>query len=232
MKTIIAIAMAIAMVSATTFTLGSSGGYTFTLDITANSANSSTSDLAITLDAPDVTATNGANDAVNAVGCVNTAVSNYTLSADTSNLIGFIAEWTCATACNTNAALTNAFVYSVSTAVGYTHTGTVYATAAALSDDPVAQTASTNATAFTHTETVSGATPAQAALLGLPNQSQTYYFRCFLKVNTAGDINTGAAVTFGTALPTAGANVTVKGSSYGVAAVLAAAGSLVAAFAF
>lgn len=233
MKTIIAIAMAIAMVSATSYTLATGSSYTFTLDITANSANSSLQDLAITLDAPDVTATNGVNDAVNAVGCVNVAVSNYTLAADTTNLAGFIAEWTCATACNTNAGLTNAFVYSASSAVSYTHTGTVFATAAAMTDDPVAQTATTNATAFTHTETVTGATPANALAMSLPNMSQTFYYRCWAQINVATGIATGAAIAnWATVLPTANGNVTVKGSSYGVAAVLAVAGSLAASFAF
>jgi hypothetical protein len=177
MKTIITIAMALAMVSAANYTLGTSASYSFTLDVTANSSNSSTTNLAITLDAPDVTATAGTADAVNAVGCVDTTAANYTLAADKTGLTGFIAEWTCADPCDTNAALTTAFVYSVSSAVSYTHTGTVYATAAAMTDDPVAQTPTTNATAFTHTETVTGATPAQAASLGLPNQTQTFYLK-------------------------------------------------------
>jgi hypothetical protein len=54
-----------------------------------------------------------------------------------------------------------------------------------------------------------------------------------MKVDTAGDIDTSAAITsWATALPTTGNNVTVKGSSSGVAAVVAVVGSLVASFAF
>ena len=233
MKTIIAIAMAIAMVSATSYTLGTGSSYTFTLDVSANASNSSTQDLAVTLGAPDVTGTAGTASSVNAVGCVNTDVANYTLAADATALSSFIARWTCDASCNTNAGLTTGFQYSATAAATYTHSTTAYAVAAStFADDPVTLAGTSNDTAFTNTQTLTGATPANAASMGLPNMTQTAYLRCWIQANLDTAVTTTGAITFGTNLATAGANVTVKGSSYGVAAVLAVAGSLAASFAF
>ena len=229
MKTIIALLFTVAVVSSAAVNLVTSAGTTTSVEITTNAANSSLVDVAWNLDLP---ATVPSVDAtVHPTACFQAADSNYTIANSSSTLSVFSIKWTCATgagACTTLAHHDTAFEQATgnvgtSTAAGALATGVLAANAGTF-------TATSNSTTNVITRTISGVTAASMASNNLPNTTQTVYLRCFGLYNaaTATDFTSTVAMT----TLTATANVTLKGSSSSVAAILAVAGSLAASFAF
>ena len=220
MKVILTLILIIGVAYSVTIASDSSSN-TWAITYTANSSNSSNTDIALTLTHGTATLTNSAQSVV---ACVDTGVSNYTLSADTPNLGTFIAQVTAGASATD---LTGAANSIYGTTTGYTNTGTVWASAAS-----TALTAPATVSAYTTTTATlsfSAVTPTQLAGMKLPNSTQTFYFRCFyaFKVGTA--VNYANAVTDLNAGTTGSTNVTLKGSANRYIAIGATIASVIVA---
>ncbi len=231
MKTIIALVCALALCSAAT-NLITDGGITTSIEITANAANSSNVDVAFMLDYPD-TFPAEVEDASQITVCFQAAASDYAIANSSTAIVTWATKFLCAAGTGSCDAITElgatfhqtSGTAGATTAAGLFNTGT-------LTNNTATFTATSNATTNILTETATAITPAQMTTAGLPNTTQTFYYRCFGKYGaaTAGNIETG--ITGVAASITGTGNVTLKGSSSSVAAILAVAGSLAASFAF
>lgn len=230
MKTIIALLFTVALASSAAVNLITSAGTTTSVEITTNSANSSLVDVAWNLDLPDTVPTD--DDIVNPTACFKASDSNFTIADTATGLSVFSIKWTCTATtglCADLAAHDNAFEQASGSAG--TSTSGVYGTGALVANTGTFAPTS-NATTNVITRTISAVSPTEITSAGLPNMTETFYFKCYGLYNaaTATDFVTGEA-TASTDL-TATANITLSGSSSSVAAILAVAGSLAASFAF
>ena len=204
MKVILTLILIIGVAYSVTIASDTSSN-TWAITYTANSSNSSNTDIVLTLTHGAATL---ANSQQSVVACVNTGVANYTLSADTASLGTFIAQVTGASGTtDTLVAATNS-IYGTTT--DYTKSGTTWATTAS-----IALTAPATVPAYTATTAAlsfSAVTPTQLASMKLPNSTQTFYFRCFyaFKVTAVSYADAVADLNAGT---TGSTNVTLKGSA-------------------
>ena len=229
MKLILALVFACLLACALSeVTLSSSANIITTIAASANSANSSNSDIVLKITTPSTII---GNDALNNLACVDMAVSSYTLTADGANLGTWAYTVLCGAACATIDILGTPIWYNgLST---FTLTGTVYAAAilaASTAKTPTIVSNTTTASAVFNTYTYT-MTPTELAAYKLPNQTQTHYYRCFSTVDTTIHAFTSATTNLATSL-TVLANATFKGSAASVAAVTALGASLLAAAAF
>lgn len=230
MKVIIALVMTAALVAAST-TLSESGSYKFTINFSKNSSNSSNSDVALGLTVGSTTAPMTASYYATGA-CVNVATSNYQLTTASTTLKGFGIEWQCHSTCGSLAAVYNAVNFYAGANWGQT-TAHVASSQSALSTvTSPAGTNSNNSTAKTVSHTWTGLTPTQlSSSVYMPNQTETWYVRCFANFNHASSLSLAGGVTdLGTTLGN-GKNLSLKGNGYQVATILAVAGSLVASLA-
>lgn len=231
MKLIVSL-MIVALAMAAPTTLITDATATASVEISSNSANSSNVDLVFNLDYPDTFATL-TDDTVNAVICFDSTNSNYTIANSASNLNAFGLRWTCTTgsgACSSIGAVNNAFLASKS-AIGAT-TGAGAFNTGAMTAMTGTFTGSTNTTTNVAIQTATGLTPTEMVGNSLPNTTQTAYLRCFAKFDAATATDLATGISDVAATYTATKNVTLKGASYGVTAVLAVAGSAIAALVF
>ena len=244
MKSIIVFICAVALVSATSYTLVTHNSISVSVDISANSANSSNADVVWSLDYPDSLPAE-VEDTTNPVVCFKSENSDYSIANSTSGLTTVAVKWACATgtgSCDSVDELGATFQQTSGTAGataadGKFNSGTMTAnggTFVSASDTP----------SKISTQTISGVTSAEMISAGLPNTSSTFYFRCFGKLGSATTINIESGQNNVAALLTATSNVTIEGiptptstntttsSSTRVAIFLAVAGSLAATLAF
>ncbi|CAI2375111.1 unnamed protein product [Moneuplotes crassus] len=230
MKVIIALAMTVALVAAST-TLAETGSYKFTINFSKNSSNSSNSDVALGLTVGSTTAPMTSSRYATGA-CVNVGTSNYQLTTASTTLKGFGIEWQCHATCTSLAAIYDSVTFYAGSNWGQT-TAHVVSSQSSLSDILApAGTNSNNSTAKTVSHTFSGLTPTQLSVgTNMPNQTETWYVRCFARFdNAASAALTGGVTDLATTLGN-GKNLSLKGNGYQVATILAVAGSLVASLA-
>mmetsp|Transcript_27667 Transcript_27667/g.27526 ORF Transcript_27667/g.27526 Transcript_27667/m.27526 type:complete len:230 (-) Transcript_27667:51-740(-) len=229
MKVIIALVMTVALVAAST-TLAESGSYKFTINFSKNSSNSSNSDVVLGLTVGSTTQPMTNSMASSGV-CLNVGTSNYQLTTASSALKGFAIQWTCSATCTSLGAVytTAPALYGAATfSQGITHTADSPAMTATAG---LSTASSNNSTAKTVSFTITGLTPTQlSSTVYMPNQTETWYVRCFGKFNAAALTYTSAISDLATAVGN-GKNLSLKGNGYQVATILAVAGSLVASLA-
>ncbi len=231
MKTIITLLFTVALASSAAVSLVTSAGTSTSIEISANSANSSNVDVAISLDLPDTVPT--ANQTVHPTACFKASDSNFTIANSSTTLSVFAFKWTCAPAddaCSDLAAHDNAFEQASGNAGTSSNTGALGTGVLVVNGGTFAPTS--NSSTNTITRTISAVTPAEMATANLPNMTETFYLRCFGLYNVATPTVFTTGVTTVDTSYTGNANVTLKGSSSSVAAILAVAGSLAASFAF
>lgn len=236
MKTIIALLISIGLVYSAAVTIGSQSSITISLEIKENSSNSSNVDTVVTLDYPDTFPTLVA-DAENTAICFRASDSNFTIANSATALTVFAYSYNCdidgATAtCDTADELDFRFRARVGSA-GTTDGSGVLATGTTADMTGGTTTAAVNATTNTVVTTTAGITQTEIVANGLPNKTQTQYFKCYSKMTAAtGTDFTSSVGTVAATYDATPINATIKGSSASVAAVLAVAGSLLASFAF
>ena len=217
MKVILALILIIGVAYSVTIASDSSSN-TWTLTSTANTANTSNVDLVLTLTHGSATLTSVKESIV---ACVDTGVSNYTLSADKASLGTFIAE--VATASDDTLSGATPAIYGTTTA--YVNSATSWTTVA-----------STALTAPTHTDvsstttfamTFSAVTPTELASMKLPNSTQKFYWKCFYAFKVAA-VDVAASAVLNTAL-TSSTTVTFGNSGNGFIAIGAAVTSAIVA---
>ena len=231
MKIIIALLIAVSVASAATV-LAEASSYKFQITFSKNSSNSSNSDVVIGLVVPSITAPMTAS-LFSTGACINTAVANYTVAADSTTLLGFAAEWQCHATCGSLAAVYNAFTFYSGSFFGMTTAGVASSQSTLSAVVLPLGTSGSNDTSKEVMYSFTALTPANLATLGLPNTSQSFYLRCYARFNNAATAALAAGATpFSTLLNGNAKNLTLTNSGYEVAAVLAVAGSLVASLAF
>ena len=228
MKIIIALVCVVALAAAAT-TLAETGSYKFMINFSKNSSNSSNSDFYVALQVGDASAPM-ANDYYTSGVCYNVGTSNYQLSAQNSTLQGFAMEWKCGASCNALTTIYGAASNFYTGAVFQQTTAHAASTTTGLtSRSGGANSADTSSKEARHTFT--GITPTLlSSTYYLPNQTETFYVRCWARFNNSGTATFGSAVGDLTTLGNA-KNLSLKGNGYTAATVLAVAGSLVAALA-
>jgi hypothetical protein len=231
MKIIIALLIAVSVASAATV-LAEASSYKFQITFSNNASNSSNSNVVLGLVVPNITAPMTASQ-YSTGACINTAVANYTVAADTTTLLGFGAEWQCHSTCGSLAAVYNAFTFYSGSNFGVTAAGVASTQAALSATATPAGSNGSNDTSIEVMHSYSALTPANLATLGLPNSTQSFYLRCFARFNNvASAALAGGVANLSTTLNGNAKNLTLTNSGYEVAAVLAVAGSLVASLAF
>lgn len=235
MKKFIAFCIAVALASCAAVTLGTESSVSISLEIKKNTANSSNVDTVVMLDYPDTLPTLAA-DLESAVICFQASDSNYTIANSATALNNFVFWFSCtvdgsAGSCDTLAKLGTQYSAKKGVA-GTTDASGVLATGATTDMTGGTLTTDTNTTAQTITKTTAGITAAEMAANNLPNLTETEYFKCYAKMNAATGTNLGATVGTVAATYPAASNVTLKGASSSIAAILAVAGSALAAFTF
>ncbi len=235
MKTFIAFLIAVAVVSSAAVTLGTQSSITISLEIKSNSANSSNLDTVVMLDLPD-TLPGLAADLEHTVICVQASDSNFTIANSATALNSFMFMFGCtvdntATTCD-DLPEQGAIYNAMNGAGGSTDASGVIATGVLAAMSGGTLTTDTNTTINTITKTTAGITPTEIMANGLPNKTETEYFKCYAKMLTATGTNTGATIPTVAATYDATSYVTLTGSSSSVAAILAVAGSALASFAF
>ncbi|CAI2373543.1 unnamed protein product [Moneuplotes crassus] len=221
--------MTLSLAAAST-TLAENGSYKFTIKFSMNSSNNSNSDVRFGLTVGS-TSTPLTNLYYATGACVNVGTSNYQLSTTNATLKGFGVEWRCGASCSSLSTVYTTVVYYAGMTWGQdtSHVASV----------ATASTISTPAGSNTHSDsdksvyyTLSGLTPSQlASTVYLPNQTETWYVRCFGDFNHATSKGLGGAVANLATTIGNGKNLTIKGSGYQVAAILAVSGSLIASLA-
>jgi len=198
MKLIIALALIFAVALSVT-NLSTVGSTQWNINYAANSANSSNTDVTISItSAAAVTATQES-----VVGCASTGVANYSLAAATTGLVGFGVDLTW-----TGIDISAVTLVHIKNALAFATTPTFTAT-----------TGATNVTGGTYANTsttvgvitYSGQTETQLTALGLPNKTETFYWQCYSLYDTAAVVDftgTQEYVSIGN-----GKNVTFSGNS-------------------
>ena len=185
MKIILALAMIIGMTLSAPTTLGSSGTNAWTIEYTADTTNTSNTNVVFAITA--TTAPTIANALY--LSCVDTGIANFTLSAAATGKVGFGISLV-VSAANIATASVTATAYKL--AVNYATAGTW---TAGVSNTNVSggTYASTSNTAGTLK--FSARTPTQLTALGLPNTSETFYWQCYSAFNLAAvDFSSATAV--------------------------------------
>ena len=155
-------------------TLSTSSTNNATWEWAANSSNSSNYDVTLAFNTGAITA---AQEHV--VYCVDVALSNYTLSADATNLNTF--GWEISSDATTwSGTLTSNFTTGT---VAYTHSGTVYTATVTALASPTGVT--TSSTATSAKLVFSGVTPTQLTTMKMPNGSNTVYCKTFAHFGVA-----------------------------------------------
>lgn len=229
MKLLFSFLLALSLVSATSYILASGTTVTYTMELDRNPNNSSNMDLTLGL-TYTVSPFAATGTSVNSIVCIDTAVANFSLTSATGLSI-MAAKWTCDAGCAAVTALDTSFEVRGGSNANYSsnefNSGGVLT---ALSG--VTFTERANLTTNTNNQVASGLTPANLAAGGLPNASQTFYYRCFAQGNSATAIDYTAALdTIITTHATSTANVTVVGGAYGIAVGVSAFAAL-ASFVF
>ncbi|CAI2375930.1 unnamed protein product [Moneuplotes crassus] len=196
MKTLILLAIAVAItIATTTTTLAESGSYKFTIKFSQNSSNTSNSDIALGLTVGSTTAPMTSSYYASGA-CVNVATSNYQLTTASTTLKGFGIEWQCHSTCTSLAAVYNSVTFYAGPNWGQTtaHVASSQSTLTSVSSPSGFN--SNNSTAKTVSYTFSGLTPTQlASSVYMPNQTETWYVRCFARFNNAGSANLASGVS-------------------------------------
>ncbi|CAI2372389.1 unnamed protein product [Moneuplotes crassus] len=184
MKTLIVLAMAFAVTLAA-ITLSEDGYYKFTINFSENSSNSSNTDVALGLIIPMTSAPMTSNFFTTGA-CVNVATSNYQLTTDSTALKGFGIEWRCHSTCASLAAVYNSVTFYGGSNWGQTADHIVSSGSLISVITSPAGLNSNNSTAKTVSYTFFGLTPTQlASTVYMPNQTETWYIRCFARFNNA-----------------------------------------------
>lgn len=229
MKVFFALLITISLVTATSYILSEGNSVSYSLDLSRNPNNSSTTDVTLGVTYLSHTLP-GTATSVNSVVCIDTAVANYSLTGTVSGLTVMAAKWTCDAGCATVAAFSTSFEVRAGSNANYTasdfNSGGILTAFSGV-------TFSTrgNTTSYSNFQVAEGLTPANLASAGLPNDTQTFYYRCYSQGNDATAIDYTAALdTISTTHTNGTANVTVVGGATKMAAgvsLLAALGSLV-----
>ena len=190
MKIILALAMIIGMTLSAATTLGSSGTNAWTIEYTANSSNSSNTDVVFAINA--TTAPTVGNSL--AVSCADTGVANFTLSAaTTTGKVGFAISLA-ALATDILKASILPTAYKLSVAYATTPTWTASINNVNVSGGTYASTSATAGTL-----SFSAMTPTQLTALGLPNRSETFYWQCYSTFGTSSfDLSSSTVVVIST----------------------------------
>lgn len=170
--------------------------------------------------------------------CVNTGVSDFTLTADSATLSAWAAEWHCDATCtsrNATYAGTNGFkfYYTDEGEVVTSHDPNQYSFPAMTEQTSVLISNTHNDDAASVTASATGVTSSQLADLNMPSGSQTFYYQCYGLANgtasaaAGGTSNVGGSFTTieGNSTVTVTASTTSQASTGGMA--LAIAGALV-----
>ncbi|CAI2375493.1 unnamed protein product [Moneuplotes crassus] len=186
MKTLITLAMAVAItIAATTTTLAEILGYKFTISFSQNFANSSNSDVSLGLTFGSTIAPL-ANGYYASGACVNVGSSNYQLTTASTTLKGFAIEWKCHSTCTSLSAVYDSVSFYAGANWGQTTAHVVSAQASLMAVTYPFGVNVNNSTAKTVSHFFSGLTPTQlAASVYMPNQTETWYVRCFARFNNA-----------------------------------------------
>lgn len=231
MKLIIALVMTVALATAST-TLAETGSYKFTINFSKNSSNSSNSDVVLGLTVGSTTAPMTASQYATGA-CVNVATSNYQLTTSSTTLKGFGIEWQCHSTCGSLAAVYNSVTFYAGAHWGQTATTHLASSQSTLTSvTSPAGTNTNNDTAKAVYHTFTGLTPTQlASTVYMPNQTETWYVRCFARFDNAASAALAGGVSDLSSTLGNGKNLSLKGNGYQVATILAVAGSLVASLA-
>ncbi|CAI2375989.1 unnamed protein product [Moneuplotes crassus] len=218
----------IVVIVASKTTLAESGDYKFTISFSKNSSNSSNSDVSLGLTVGSTSQPLSNSQLASGV-CVNVGTNNYQLGTQSTTLKGFAIEWTCSSACTSLAAVYFGVNFYAGASFGQT---TVHVPSAQSSLSAVTSPAGTNdnnSTAKTISHSWAGLTPTQlASIVYFPNQTETWYVRCFGKFNYASSLNYASGITDLTSTVGNGKNLSLNGHGYQAATILAVVGTLVA----
>lgn len=227
---IFALGMIVSMVAASATTLAESGDYKFTIKFSMNSSNNSNSDVQLGLKVGS-TSQPLTNSYYATGACVNVAMSNYQLSTASTSLKGFGIEWWCSSTCTSLAAVYNSVKYYGGMNWGQDTSHVVSLTSSTEVTSPTGTDAMDSGDKKV-THTFSGLTPTMlASTMYLPNMTETWYVRCFANFNHASSMNLAGSIANLESSLGNGKNLSLKGSGFQVAAILAVAGSLVASLA-
>ncbi|CAI2376838.1 unnamed protein product [Moneuplotes crassus] len=194
MKTLITLAMAVTVTIAAT-TLAENGAYKFSITFLKNSANSSNTDVILGLTVGSTTAPlTGGYYASGA--CVNVGTTNYQLTSSAITLRGFGIEWQCHSTCTSLDAVYNSVNFYAGAHWGLTTSQVVSAQSSLSSILSPAGSNCNNPTTKTVYHYWYGLTPSQLTYdVYFPNQTETWYVRCFGKFNYAYSVSFGSEIS-------------------------------------
>ncbi|CAI2375802.1 unnamed protein product [Moneuplotes crassus] len=205
--------------------------YKWTIEFGKYRDNENYTDVEIALHVPSTTQPM-TNSYYSSLACVNVGTTNYQLSTTSTALEGFAFEFQCSSTCNNlDAVYSTASYYAANTGFGQTttHVASSPALTAITPPDQVDINKGGNYTSKVVNYEITKLTPTYLKNnYFLPNQTQTWYVRCFGRFNNAASATFTAAISDLQTTLGNGKNLSIKGNSYIATTFIATAGALVA----
>ncbi|CAI2376753.1 unnamed protein product [Moneuplotes crassus] len=228
MKDVILFAAVITISIAST-TLVDTDFFKFTISFSKNSSNRSNSDVTLSLKVSSTSSPLG-NNYYASGACINVGTSSYQLTTDNSNLKGFSIEWKCNSRCNSLESVYDTVNFYAGSDWGADTSGVVFvqSTLTYVTYPAGVNSYSTNSKEVRHKW--SGLTPTQLnSTVYFPNQSETWYVRCFAKFNYTHSLNYAAGISNLISTLESANNLSLKGGCPCAGLLIAGAISLVVA---
>ncbi|CAI2370083.1 unnamed protein product [Moneuplotes crassus] len=218
--------MLVTFVTAST-TLAEESGYKFKINFAMNSSNTSNSDVKLILGVSSTTQPL-TNSYYVSGACVNIGTSNYQLTTASTTLKGFGIEWQCASSCTSLSSVYNSVLFYAGAHWGATQAHVVSAQSSLTTASGVTAVSTSDTSSKEVYYSFTGLTPTQlASNVYMPNQTETWYVRCFGKFNHVSSVITNSGVSDLAATIGNGKNLSLKGNGFITTTILAVAGSLV-----